>query len=108
MFSHQDSDTNPVTNPDIEQSETNNNPFQAVEVNQSTPKMGCNSTYLKSCSGFLKIFALVRNFMIHSSWPCKYLFEAETIFFPSIVPSYCHMTVQHFDLQNILQPLMAQ
>ena len=62
MFSHQD----PVTNPDIKQSETNNNLFQAVEVNQSTPKIGCNATYLKSCSGFLKIFALVRNFMIHS------------------------------------------
>ena len=104
MFSHQD----PATNPEIKQGETNDNPFQAVEINQSTAKFGCNSAYLKSCFGFLKIFALVRNFMIHSSWSCKNLFEAETIFFPSIVPSYCHMTVQHFDLQNILQPLMAQ
>ena len=59
MFSHQD--------PDIKQSETNDNPFQAVENNQSNPKIGCNSAYLKSCPGFLKIFAMVRNIMIQSS-----------------------------------------
>ena len=85
MFSHQD----PATNP-----ETNDNPFQAVEINQSTAKIGCNSAYLKSCSGFLKIFALVRIFMIHSLQSCIYLNEGETISFPSVVPLYCNLTVQ--------------
>ena len=71
MFSHQDPDIkqsetndNPFQDPDIKQSATNDNPFQA---NQSNPKIGCNSAYLKSCPGFLKIFAMVRHIMIHSS-----------------------------------------
>ena len=52
-------DRDPANHPDF-------NPFQAVENNISNSKIGFNSTYLKSCSGFLKIFALVRNLMIHS------------------------------------------
>ena len=71
MFSHQD----PATNPEIKQGETNDNPFQAVEVKQSNPKIGCNSTYLKSCSGFLKVLALVRNIMIHSIFVALKIFD---------------------------------
>ena len=52
MFSHQD----PANNPNIKQGETNDNPLQAFKI---------GSNYVKSCSGFLKIFALVRNFVIH-------------------------------------------
>ena len=54
MFSHQD----PANNPDIKQCETNDNPVKGF-------KIGCNSAQFKSCSGFLKIFALVRNLMVH-------------------------------------------
>ena len=51
MFSHQD----PANNSDIKQVETNDNPFQVFKI---------GSNYVKSCSGFLKIFALVRIFLI--------------------------------------------
>ena len=52
-------DRDPANHPD-------DNPFQAVENNVSNSKIGFSSAYLKSCSGFLKIFALVRNLMIKS------------------------------------------
>ena len=52
-------DRDPANHPDY-------NPFQAVENNVSNSKIGFSSAYLKSCSGFLKIFALVRNLMIKS------------------------------------------
>jgi len=51
MFSHED----PANNPDIKQGETNDNPFQAFKI---------GSNYFKSCSGFLKIFALVINVVV--------------------------------------------
>jgi len=51
MFSHQD----PANNPDIKQGETNDNPLQAFKI---------GSNYVKSCSGFLKIFALVINVVV--------------------------------------------
>merc|ERR1712226_1581234 len=51
MFSHQD----PANNSDIKQVETNDNPFQVFKI---------GSNYVKSCSGFLKIFALVINVVV--------------------------------------------
>ena len=64
MFADQD----PANHPD-------DNPFQAVETNVSNSKIGFNSAYLKSCSGFLKILALVRNIMIHLIFVALKIFD---------------------------------
>ena len=58
MFAHQDP---AITNP----FETNDSHSQ-IEDSPPNSKIGWNSTYLKSFPGFLKIFALVRKFMISS------------------------------------------
>ena len=61
-------DRDPANHPD-------NNPFHAVENNDSNSNIGFNSAYLKSCSGFLKILALVRNIMIHLIFVALKIFD---------------------------------